>query len=292
MALIIPYTFTAGTKAKAGEVNDNFTAVKAFVDLLETNQASDEVNIATLQTGKADINGSFTERFQVADAVNTMDAVNKETMDSALGPAKGFIDGFVLSIQSNTSISATSGSCYDSTKTVVLSSATALTAEQTNLASSGTYYLYVAGDSGSGIQLLISLSSVTPTLPSGYSYYRGVGYAKTDSNAHFTEVTSYNNSSNITVASTFPNYANMSARSAGTTYTESKPGYIYGNFYRREGNAESGININGVGYPINGYLTNREGAGKVGAFIPMPAGVAYYTYGWVDTLRFIPAQGG
>lgn len=35
MALIIPYTFVAGTYAKAAEVNDNFTAVKAAIDELQ-----------------------------------------------------------------------------------------------------------------------------------------------------------------------------------------------------------------------------------------------------------------
>lgn len=36
MALTVPYTFTTATVAEAGEVNSNFTAVKNFVDGLQT----------------------------------------------------------------------------------------------------------------------------------------------------------------------------------------------------------------------------------------------------------------
>ena len=36
MALTVPYTFTTATVAVAGEVNSNFTAIKNFVDALQT----------------------------------------------------------------------------------------------------------------------------------------------------------------------------------------------------------------------------------------------------------------
>ena len=41
----IPYTFTAGTKAKANEVNGNFTSIKQFVDQLESNLATAELKL-------------------------------------------------------------------------------------------------------------------------------------------------------------------------------------------------------------------------------------------------------
>ena len=72
----IPYTFIAGTKAKANEVNGNFTSIKQFVDQLESNLATAELDINNLETNKADINGSQNEVFQVADAENNKDAVN------------------------------------------------------------------------------------------------------------------------------------------------------------------------------------------------------------------------
>ena len=41
MALTVPYSFTNGTIAEAGEVNSNFTAVKTFVDALQNGTGFD-----------------------------------------------------------------------------------------------------------------------------------------------------------------------------------------------------------------------------------------------------------
>lgn len=57
--LIIPNTFIPGTKAKAQEVNENFTAVKNAVN------------------NKADVNGDETQTFAVATATQDNHAVNK-----------------------------------------------------------------------------------------------------------------------------------------------------------------------------------------------------------------------
>jgi hypothetical protein len=56
MALTVPYSFTNGTIAEAGEVNSNFTAVKAFVDALQDGTGFDAGAI-----GETDIaNGAVT----------------------------------------------------------------------------------------------------------------------------------------------------------------------------------------------------------------------------------------
>ena len=49
MPLEIPYTFIAGTKAKASEVNSNFNAVKTLVDANEVNIAQNELDIQNLE---------------------------------------------------------------------------------------------------------------------------------------------------------------------------------------------------------------------------------------------------
>lgn len=51
MALTVPYTFTTATVAEAGEVNSNFTAVKNFVDALQTgvNINTDAIITAKIQ---------------------------------------------------------------------------------------------------------------------------------------------------------------------------------------------------------------------------------------------------
>ena len=77
MALIIPYTFKAGTKAKAAEVNANFQQTKQFVDSLETMIGEHDVELMSMKDNKADVNGSSNNRFRVADPVSSKDAVNK-----------------------------------------------------------------------------------------------------------------------------------------------------------------------------------------------------------------------
>ena len=51
MPLTVPYSFTNGTVAEAGEVNSNFTAVKNFVDALQSgvNINTDAIITANIQ---------------------------------------------------------------------------------------------------------------------------------------------------------------------------------------------------------------------------------------------------
>ena len=47
MPLTVPYSFTNGTIAEAGEVNSNFTAIKTFVDALQNGAGFDAGAIGT-----------------------------------------------------------------------------------------------------------------------------------------------------------------------------------------------------------------------------------------------------
>src|SRR5574344_295577 len=77
MTLIIPYTFVAGTKAKAAEVNADFSAVATEVNSIGSDVTQAQASIALLENSKAAINGSSTNRFAVANPINNYDAVNK-----------------------------------------------------------------------------------------------------------------------------------------------------------------------------------------------------------------------
>jgi hypothetical protein len=59
MALTVPNTFVAGTTAVASEVNDNFVAIKVFVDGLETDVAALEIKSPVI-TLAGDLTGSAT----------------------------------------------------------------------------------------------------------------------------------------------------------------------------------------------------------------------------------------
>ena len=69
MPLTVPYSFTNGTVAEAGEVNSNFTAVKTFVDGLATgvnidNGVLDSANL----TATGGVAGSYTSTDITVDA--------------------------------------------------------------------------------------------------------------------------------------------------------------------------------------------------------------------------------
>lgn len=80
MSIVKPFTFVAGTKAKAGEVNDNFDILYAQVNANISELAQVNIDIDNMGLNKADVNGNSTQRFSVADAVNNTDAVNKQYM--------------------------------------------------------------------------------------------------------------------------------------------------------------------------------------------------------------------
>lgn len=178
----IPYTFIAGTKAKANEVNGNFTSIKQFVDQLESNLATAELDINNLETNKADINGSQNEVFQVADAENNKDAVNLETLRAQTVNSLDVIRGFIPFMSNATTISCTAGNCWDSTYKQMINSYTVLSLQDTALAANTTYYIYVCYDKEtSSCKLAFSTNSNTPTLPAGYDYFRIVGSFTTNS---------------------------------------------------------------------------------------------------------------
>lgn len=79
-----PFTFYAGEKAKANEVNENFDVVYAGVNELDRKVTDVDVSILEINEGKANINGSAQQAFQVADASSSYEAVNKGQLDRLL----------------------------------------------------------------------------------------------------------------------------------------------------------------------------------------------------------------
>ena len=82
MAITKPFTFVAGTKARANEVNQNFDVLYSEVNSIDSTLTSIDVDIQSLQDDKASINGNASQRFQVAPGVNSYDAVNMSQLKS------------------------------------------------------------------------------------------------------------------------------------------------------------------------------------------------------------------
>lgn len=189
-----PFTFTANTYAKASEVNADFdtlyTGVNACVNQINANIA----DINNLDSDKADINGNSTQRFSVADPTVNTDAVNKQSLMKYISNSLDYISGLVVSKDSsspNDTIIVSPGSCYDSTKNVMLSLQNNTTKQNENQGPSVTYYVYIIGNStGSSVDILISPNQVTPTLPTGYSLYRQIG-SYTTNNDNSIDVINY-----------------------------------------------------------------------------------------------------
>lgn len=279
MVWIIPNTFIAGTKAKANEVNENFTSAKQFMDNLETEQATNTADILQLEQNKADLNGNFEQRFQVADATNSFDAINKQTLLNLVKNTQEVIKGFVLSKFNDTTVSATPGSCYDSTFEYMIISTTSLSKTQENLGNDAKYYVYVCADKDTGnCELVISLSNTTPELPSGFEYYRQLGYFTTDGEGKINRVIS-NELYNFTNVVMLPDYSKASPRSAGTTYTVTEPGWISCSLQINP----NGSVTRGVSFSVNNKVLMNcypwKYSDSNSIYIPVSIGDTYVLYG-------------
>lgn len=175
MSLLGLITFIAGTKAKASEVNTNFSTVKSFVDGLETGLASNTSDITSLQNDKADLNGNASVRFAMADAVNNTDGVNKETLFANTHNAQRYINGLQIAKTANDTVSIQAGSTFDSTFTKEMILDASMSVQNTTQAVNSTYYMYLISKEDGTTQVIVSTEAVTPSLPSGYLYFRQIG---------------------------------------------------------------------------------------------------------------------
>lgn len=195
MPLNIPYTFVAGTKAKANEVNANFLAIKQSIDLIETNQIEQGNDISALLANKADLNGNQEELFRVADAESDYDAVNKKSVEDLTYNSKGLFWGLELTRIGNDTISVSPGGCYDSTYEYMIKNEITITRQQSGMGADTTYYVYICAQENEENVVVFSLSGTTPEVPVGYSYYRRLGYFTTDEDGIIEDVTSESSSS-------------------------------------------------------------------------------------------------
>ena len=298
MSIAKPFTFVANTYAKASEVNANFDTVYSQVNSNISAISQNAVDIENLENNKADINGSSSQRFGVADAVTDSDAINKRTLRASIANSIDYISGFIITKDSgspNDTIIVSEGTCYDSTKTVVLSKTNSTTKQNLNQGASATYYIYVIGNStGSQIDILISESGVTPGLPGGYSLYRQIGYYTTDSDGNIKTITQLSNSDIFNINKIAPDYNNRQTKTINTTYTADEPGWVY--VYSQSTNASStSYYINGVGYTLSSNGNRDTDTAGAGAWFLVDVGDTYMLSSansqW-SIIYFLPLKGG
>jgi hypothetical protein len=114
----------------------------------------------------------------------------QDAVDELTALPKGYVSGFEMSYLDAKGVTVTAGECRDDTDTVNISRGTSLTL---GLASAGAggldtgveaantwYYIYVISKADGTVNLLASVSSSSPTMPSGYLYKRYIGPIKND----------------------------------------------------------------------------------------------------------------
>lgn len=280
MTLIIPYSFIAGTKAQAAQVNENFQAVATEVNSIGSDVADAEISITNLSNNKANVNGNSSNRFAVAAPVNDTDAVNKQYFNSL---TQYLLAGLVLSKADDEYISCTAGACFDTTGGKILQFASDVSKSEYPYNVSATYYVYIAGmpTGGTSTQLLISTSSSSPALPSGYTLYRGLGYFTTDSVGKIDTVYSYSSATGtdiINIANNRTGYPNLSSgvsKTWGTEYTATENGWVQVHAYSFTG-VHTYLTVNGV--TVHNWQVN-DANGESDFWFPIKVGDTYTATG-------------
>lgn len=230
MSIIKPFTFVAGTKARADEVNRDFDVLYSQVNSNISSISDLNTDVENLDQDKADKEGSASQTFKVANPVNNYDAVNKQTMNNKLTPLFSYIDGLIITKDNNDSktIIVSAGSCYDSTKEVVLSLSLPLSKQNATQSANSTYYVYIIGDnSGATTNIIISVDAVTPTLPTGYTKFRQIGYYVTDGNSNIVVIQrsgDYSLSIRQVTNDIMPDYSRLFT--VGNNYTSTVNGWL------------------------------------------------------------------
>ena len=295
MSITKPYTFLPNTKARANEVNANFDTLYSQANTNISNIEANARDIDELNDTKAELNGDSTQRFAVADPVNDTDAINKQTMLGQLSPTINYIGGLTISKDSkspNNTIIVSSGSCYDSTKKVVLSLANSTSKKNTTQAASATYYVHIVGNAtGSSTNIIISNDSISPTLPSGYTLYRLIGFYTTNGNGDIKTINSNSNSISRTdmrnsATGSFPNYS--AAYIIGLPYTVSEVGWVQGGVRGAYGSHT--LYVNGIPFcAVEGATDNRYTDQSYGIIAVSPGDVITQNSGALEC-RFIPTK--
>lgn len=301
MSIAKPFTFVANTYAKASEVNADFDVVYSQVNTNISAIAQNANDIDNLENTKANINGSTSNVFKVADAIADGDAINKRVLMKSIGNTVDYIGGLTITKDSGSpedTIIVSAGSAYDSTHTIVLSLGNSLSKQNLNQAANTTYYVYIIGNStGSLIDISIDDSSVEPPLPTGYSLYRQIGYYTTNSDNEIDSIGYYGlgfNSDKSTggiLNTVAPDWDNKVSKTADTEYIAESNGWIVARGYAAGGNHTMDVYINGVIQTIIVYHGGGGSSYTIPIICPVAKGDTYKVNWANEGIYFVPVKG-
>lgn len=116
----IPYIFTAGTKAKAAEVNSNFKACADAINQAIVDIGNAKLELDNLLNTKANVNGDINQSFLVAPSNNPFGAVNNQQLSQLSNFFKPLVFGLTI-VVNNDNLVISNGSAYDTNLTNILS---------------------------------------------------------------------------------------------------------------------------------------------------------------------------
>ena len=180
------WKFTASTKAKSNEVNENFIQL-----LNKNNEIIDAID--TINTNIADVvhkGTSASDVLQVANALNSLDAVNLQTFNSLIEPLKGVMNGYRVNLNmvSNT-IYISPGVCYDSLGNRIIKSTQQLSELGTGRMANATLNLFILKDYTNNNNPTTQVTNNDyPTLETSTTIYRRMAQLITNAEGKVTEV--------------------------------------------------------------------------------------------------------
>lgn len=253
MAFLIPNIFKPKTKARAEEVNENFSAIATQINSNISSINNNDERIDNVEINKANKNGSTAEYFKCRDAVSDNDAVNKRVLNNNILNTKQYINGLYItpdksSLTDNTIIVA-DGSCFDDTGEVQMKLLTGGTSVQNAIQSANTtYYVYiVTTDDGLTFKIEISPAS------SYNGTSRKLGYYITNTENKIVQVVNYSIPQNGTVGRRLePDYSQTPVQvsvTSATSFTAPYDGWL------TTRTALANVKIsNEVAYPVVAYI--------------------------------------
>lgn len=278
----VTYEFRVGQKAQAGQVNKNFKDCINGINQNASDIAQNSSDISSLQSSKANKNGSSSERFSVANPTSQYEAVNKSYLENAITPVLDYINGLIITKSSNTQIAISAGSCYDSTQKEILALSSSYTASYSGtLSASTTYDVFIRKSKSTSSVDCAILAHEDDGLASDY-YYRKIGEVVTNSNAYISITNSYSNSGK----NFFTDYSNGITKTIGTTYTAEANGWLC---IQITGQRSTGyLYINGV-HVAGFYHDDDENRGAYWrGIVPIKKGSTYKAQSTATELIFYP----
>jgi len=257
--------------------NFNFTKL---VNWFSDGTADLSVNSITVSADSSFGNAKITN---LGTPTASTDAASKGYVDNTAIPS-GYLWGYKITDNGttpHTDLDISAGVCQSATNTKAIITTSTLTKRASTAWSAGTgngmldtgtfaasttYYVFAIAKADGTSDILCSLSSSNPLLPTGYTVYRLIGIFTTDGSTYITTIVFTSSVGSLAKY----DYANPISKVVSTSYTAECNGILYASGYNV--NQITSVTISGITYMI--HISSSQGS-VAGGFIPIAKGQVY-----------------